>query len=325
MDQTRISRRFVLGAVPVVAGAGLVAAGDLSAPALAKAPLTGRQVAGVYRTKVAGFEVTAISDGYITLKSELLSGPPKAELDALLTSGFLDPDKVTAGITTYVLNDGARTILVDAGAASAFGPTAGKLQSNLSAAGISPDAIDAVLITHMHPDHTAGLISNGKAVFPNAELIVSDKDAAFWTNTANAASAPEMMKTWFDLNATVAKAYPKLIRHDGKTEVSKGITAMALPGHTPGHCGYIVGTDNDRLVLLGDTVFMPQVFFARPETAIVFDFDKDEAVKTRKSALDMLATDKVLFAASHLPFPTFGRVARSGTAYAWVQDAWRYE
>lgn len=325
-DKTSISRRGLLSTA-TFAVAGLAAASSLAIPqpARARAPLASRQIAGVYRTRAGGFEITAVLDGFIDLNSSVFSGAPQAEIDAAILAGFVDPAKLRLGITTYILNDGERTILVDAGAAGFFGAGAGRILANLEAAGIKPEAVDVVLLTHMHLDHTGGLLTGGKAVFPNAEVVVSEADVAFWADTANAATAPEIAKPAFAYNASVVKAYPKFTRHKGTGEVVKGISALALPGHTVGHSGYIIGTGNDRLVIAGDTVFLPSVSFPRPETRIMFDSDADAALKTRKMLLDMLATDRLLMAATHLPFPTFGRVARAGTGYAFVADEWRHE
>lgn len=87
---------------------------------------------------------------------------------------------VETSVNAYLVKTGDKLILVDAGAAGNFGPTAGQLTKSLAKAGYSPDQIDAVLITHVHVDHVSGLMDGDKLVFPNAAIYISKPEAEFW-------------------------------------------------------------------------------------------------------------------------------------------------
>ena len=103
------------------------------------------------------------------------------------------------------------------------------------------------------------------------------------------------------------------------------MTCHHLPGHTPGHSGWLLASGADTLLIWGDVVHLPGIQFALPEAGLAFDTDSDEARRSRRRALDMAATDKLLVAGMHLDFPTFGHVVKAGTGYAFVPSVWRPE
>ena len=158
------------------------------------------QVPGYYRMALGELEVTALYDGYVDLDAKLLLGASKAEVQRLLASKFLAGEKVQTAVNAYLINAGGKLILVDAGAAKAFGPTLGFIGEQIRAAGYSPDKVDVVLLTHLHADHVAGLLdAAGQPLFPNAEIRVAQTEADFWLSEANAAKAPEGFKPFFEI------------------------------------------------------------------------------------------------------------------------------
>jgi len=108
---------------------------------------------------------------------------------------------------------------------------------------------------------------------------------------------------------------------DGK-EVVAGVTAMAAPGHTPGHTMYRINSDNQSLLIWGDIVHCASLQFPHPDWAIAFDTDQDLAIATRAKVFDMTSTDKLTVAGAHLPFPGIGHVVKSSTGYGYVPLFW---
>lgn len=279
------------------------------------------QVPGYYRMALGELEVTALYDGYVDLDAKLLLGASKAEVQRLLASKFLAGEKVQTAVNAYLINAGGKLILVDAGAAKAFGPTLGFIGEQIRAAGYSPDKVDVVLLTHLHADHVAGLLdAAGQPLFPNAEIRVAQTEADFWLSEANAAKAPEGFKPFFEIARKSVAPYQAAGRFkpfSGEVDLG-GVKAVASNGHTPGHTSYLVESAGQRLLILGDAVHSHAVQFARPEVAIEFDSDKKAAVAARKKLFAWAAKDKLLVSGMHLPFPGIGHVRTDGKGYAWV-------
>lgn len=293
-----------------------------AAPALAEAPAVRTQVPGFYRLAVGEVEVTALYDGFIDLDTKILSNASPAEVQRLLTRMFLGGQKVQTAVNAFLVNAGGKLILVDTGAAKAFGPTLGFIGDNLKAAGYSPEQVDVVLLTHLHADHAAGLLgADGKPLFPNAEVRVAQADNDFWLSEEIAAKAPDGFKPFFKLAREAAAPYQAAGRwkpFSGEVELASGIKAVDAHGHTPGHTAYMIESKGQRLLIVGDAVHSHAVQFARPEVAIEFDSDKKQAVAARKRLFARAAKEKLALAGMHLPFPGLGHVRADGKGYAWV-------
>src|SRR5258707_3030589 len=145
---------------------GLAALGGMlfpAFPAIAKSPFAGGQAAGVYRLKVGGFEVTILNDGSLPIETKLFTGSPEGAAK-LLEGRFLSKDATSTAVNEWLVNTGDKLILVDTGTSNLFGPGLGRMAKNLAAAGVDPAAVDMVILTHLHPDHAAGLLTTGKKI-----------------------------------------------------------------------------------------------------------------------------------------------------------------
>jgi glyoxylase-like metal-dependent hydrolase (beta-lactamase superfamily II) len=284
-------------------------------------------VIGVQRRAVGDITVTALLDGYLELHpDQLLSGVDAAAIPALLDRAFIEGDAVATAVNAYVVEAGDRTILVDGGAADAFGPTAGKLLEALNASGVAPSAIDTVVCTHLHPDHIGAFTTaDGEPRFADAELIVHEADRAFWSDDSNFAGADEMTRNFAAAAQAALAAYADRTRTitDG-AEVAPGVMARHLPGHTPGHTGLVLDSGGEALLLWADIVHIGPVQFARPQATIAFDVDPAQAAATRTALFDEVAADRLMVAGSHVSFPSFGRLVRRGDGYAFEPARWPY-
>lgn len=315
MSLSSLARAAFVGAALVLAAA---------VPALAETPAQkGDQVGGWHRFKLGGFEVTALYDGYIDLPQKVLLNISAKTTEALLKRMFVDYGKgIQTAVNAYLVHTGSKLVLVDAGTAKAFGPTLGFIPDNLRAAGYDPAQVDAVLLTHLHPDHAAGLLTaEGKAVFPNADIWVAKAEADFWLDKAIAAKMPEANRVFFKMARDAVapyKAAGKFHVINGQVGLPAGIAAVDTSGHTPGHTSFLLTSQGQSLLVLGDVVHNHAVQFAHPEVAFEYDSDKTQAVKTRKKVFADAAKQKLWVAGAHLPFPGIGHVRAEGKAFAWV-------
>ncbi len=305
------------------AGALALATAGFVPVASAEVPQLKTQVPGYYRHMVGGFELTALYDGQIELDAKLLKNTPPQDVQNLLAYAFRKSPMATA-VNAYLVNTGRQLVLIDTGAGTAFGPGLGQVLANLKAAGYQPDQVDAVLLTHLHGDHVAGLLdAEGRPAFPKATVHYAKKDADFWLNPEIAAKAPEEARGLFKIAQDSLAPYIAAGRiktfEGADVEVLPGIRAVATPGHTPGHTSFLLESAGARLLVWGDIVHNAYVQFSRPQTTIEFDTDQKQAAATRKRMLEMTAKDRLLVTGMHLPFPGIGHVRSEGRgSYSWV-------
>lgn len=281
------------------------------------------QAPGFYRMALGEFEVTALYDGWIGLSPGLLKGASEADVQALLARMFqATTEGVQTAVNGYLIHTGANLVLIDAGAAACFGPTLGNIQDNILAAGYAPEDIDTVLLTHLHPDHSCGLVNkDGSAAFPNARVRVSKAEAGFWLNKEVAAKMPEDSQPFFRMARESVAPYTASGRfetYDIGDALLPGLEVVSSPGHTPGHVSYLFASGDQSLIVWGDIVHSHAVQFPQPEVSIEFDIDAPQAIATRKQLLADAALDKLWVAGAHLPFPGIGHVRAETSGYAWV-------
>ena len=281
-----------------------------------------QQAYGINRRRIGDVVVTLINDGFEDFSFDILSDNITSdEAKALLEAADLPPiPRMTLNV--YVVQDGHRTILIDGGDASGH-RTGGRLQYALSAANIDASQIDTILLTHAHPDHAGGLAGyNATPLFPNAELVVHPEELRFWRDDANFRNASEDMTGMRGLALNTFAAYQAVTRTADSGEVLPGITIQPLPGHTPGHSGYLIASGNESLLIWGDIVHWPDIQIPRPEVSLAFDINPRQAVETRMRLLDRVATDNLLIGGMHLNFPGFIRIHRDGNTYAIHEERW---
>jgi glyoxylase-like metal-dependent hydrolase (beta-lactamase superfamily II) len=314
-----------LAITPFCAGPTPSQAQQVSGPApasvVSRAAAAKTQLPGVYRLRLGDFQISSLSDGTVPQDlDKLLTGTTTDEVHGLLDRSFLKTP-VEASINAFLIDTGSRLVLVDTGAGQFFGPGfGGKLVSSLAAAGYQPQQIDDILITHVHTDHSGGLVEGERLVFPNATIHVGRPDIDFFLNRANAAASGYDSK-YFDEAAKTLGPYlraGKVKAFTGRTQIMPGVTAIPTPGHTPGHSFYLIESRGQQLELIGDIVHVASVQLPEPRITIVYDVDAAAAAAQRAKQFATLSSDRRLVAAAHLPFPGIGHIRAETTGYSWV-------
>ncbi|MFC4277780.1 MBL fold metallo-hydrolase [Achromobacter aloeverae] len=285
-----------------------------------------QQAPGYQRLAVGRYEVTALFDGYTDLSSGLLQGLPPEKVRELLARQAIHGEKMPASFNVFLVNTGRHLVMIDGGAGHCMPDTAGQLITNIIAAGYRPEQIDTVLLTHLHLDHVCGLTdAAGKALFPNATVHATRKEADFWLNPDNQAQAPEGAKKHFDAAREALAPYRAAGRFQTfsppQAPIPEVETSYAT-GHTPGSAIYRFASDGAAISFIGDLIHSAGVQFDHPYVSVRFDVDAQEAVQARRQAFTTLARAGEWLAAAHLPFPGIGHVTQHGERFTWVPVAY---
>ena len=270
--------------------------------------------------KIGDIEVTALSDGVLAAPLDVVLDLDRAEAERLAGTKPGEPKSIA--VNAFLLELGGRWALVDTGSGNTMGPTLGKLPDSLRACGVAPEEIATIFLTHLHPDHSNGLVDDGgRAVYPNAELILHEREAQFWLDRDEATGASERIRRNIAKAAVTTTPYRSRMRTVRDGEVAPGVSAMLLAGHTPGHTGWLIASGRSSLLIWGDLVHLASIQVPRPDIGLVYDVDPQAACATRRRMFDRIAADRLAVAGAHLDFPGFGTIVREGTGFAFEAEA----
>src|SRR5712672_915169 len=272
------------------------------APKAGTEPLNGN---GFYRFKIGDFQATVISDGYgqIPVGPILAINASEAELAPVLKANFMQP-VIQITNNMLVVDTGRDRILVDTGFGEKLGPSFGSFpgsEANLRRAGITPESIDLVVISHGHLDHIGGLVTkSGALAFPKAQFVFVDTEWNYWTGSryeseVNTSPMPDSFK-----KATIAAARENLppvadrcrfVKQGG--EITGGVYYVAAAGHSPSHASILFASGKEQFLHMGDIAHNPVTSLQHPDWTPVFDYEPAQAINSRKAFLDRVATDGV--------------------------------
>ena len=284
-----------------------------------------------YAVRVGEIDVMIISDGVLPLPTAMLAhNADPAVRSAWLDHMFLPPDAFDWPLNVVVVRSGGQTILIDAGLGSDPDlqlPRAGQLIMRLEAAGIDLASVTDVVLTHMHMDHIGGLLVDGvkDRLRPDLRIHVAAAEVKFWESPDF--SHTSMPPGFPDALRSTAKRFLKAYRSHlrpfvEQNEVAPGVVVHRTGGHTPGHSVVRLASGGDRLTFAGDAVFT--VGFDHPDWQNGFEHDPEEAARVRVRLLREIAANNELLVATHMPFPSVGRVAVDGDVFRWVPAFWDY-
>ncbi len=314
-------RRILAGATGLALAPTLA---GVTRPAAGAAPMMGVAQPTHYRYPLGGFEVIHLWDGLVELDGpHPIFGQDQAaeDVQALAVANFLPATRMQISFMPVLVNTGQELVLFDTGNDPNSRPTAGKLRDTIKSAGYSLEQIDRVVITHCHPDHIGGLMTDGQPTFPNAQYAMGQAEYDFWSPVEKAEGPTARVGSLVQSNVVPLAEGMTFLQPDD--EVVAGIRAVDAFGHTPGHMAFHIESEGKRLLLMADTTNHYVVSLQRPDWHVRFDMDKDKAAATRKRILDMAAADGIPITGYHMPFPSVGFVEKTERSYRWVQPSYQ--
>ena len=325
---TLLTRRAVLAGAAATTALSPLAA---SPPAQAAAPLAGKQAPGWYRYKVGSIEITAVTDGARSnpLTDTFIRNVKKDDVNKVLEANHMEKDKITVPYTPIVVNTGSKLVVINSGLGPALYEQSkgvvGQFHTNLAAAGIDRNAVDAVIISHFHGDHINGVLTaDNKPAFPNAEILVPAGEWKFWNDDGEMSKATGnaiVEGNFKNVKRVFGALGNKVTQYEVGKEIAPGITSVATHGHTPGHVSHVVSSGNAKVMVQADVTNVP-LFVQNPGWFIQFDMDGAAAEATRRKFYDMLVAEKMMVQGFHYPFPSVGYVEKAGSGYRVVPVPW---
>ena len=269
---------------------------------------------------IGEFRISTILDGThirTPLNPPFAMDKSDAELAAIGAVNRLPHDRFENGYTPTVIDTGTERVLVDVGfGAAGRDQGAGALRARLADVGYGPEDITIVALTHVHPDHILGLMEGDTLAFPNARHMIGRREFDEWSRGDLIPEGRAKNREMF-LNIVAPLAERFTFLNDGDA-AAPGVTAEAAFGHSVGHMMYRVESGGRQVLVWGDVCNHYVFSMQHPESPVGFDDDKEATITTRRRVLDMAATDDLLIAGHHMPFPSVGYVERMGDAFRWV-------
>jgi glyoxylase-like metal-dependent hydrolase (beta-lactamase superfamily II) len=279
-----------------------------------------------YQFNIGRFDCLSVSDGTYDYNPLHIFPRDMTEdqVKEFLSDYNLQTDKLVSPYTFLFVDTGEHKILTDMGAGK-LGPDTGKLLGNLKEAGVRPEDIDIVFITHAHPDHIGGTLDDeDNPNYPNARYFMSKDEWDFWFSEEAFEKVREHLSQIVPVDVFMkvargqlgpVKDRIKLITEE--SEIIPGIRVHFTPGHTPGHMVVSFSSEGEELFNVGDAILFP-FLIERPDLRPVVDIMPDLADASKRRLCDLITEKNAWVLAQHFsPFPSLGHIIKKGEGWQW--------
>jgi glyoxylase-like metal-dependent hydrolase (beta-lactamase superfamily II) len=183
--------------------------------------------------------------------------------------------------------------------------------------GLLPDAIDTVVMSHLHFDHSGGTTRKTatgavEPVFRNARHVVQARE---WED----ATHPHERNQASYLAENILPLEPLLQKVQGEAEVAPGVFVLPTPGHTAGHQSVLIGRPGEpRVLFLGDVV--PTAVHVRLPYVMAYDLEPARTLETKRALFARAVAEKWIVVWGHDLEHVAGRLAFDGDGQAVVAE-----
>jgi glyoxylase-like metal-dependent hydrolase (beta-lactamase superfamily II) len=284
--------------------------------------------------QIGDIEVLALIDGDQDLGSPIAEAYPDIPVEHLVADRDLDPGVYGSDgshrlrVRAWLVRHPAGVLLVDTGIGRSGAPgvewfgVPGTLLDGLGETGTPPDAIDTVLLTHVHDDHIGGtVIFDDEQVpapaFPNARYVLQAADREWQRELARADEEDRVIESLLLRPLEDAGVLDVI---EGDHPLSDGLEAHLAPGHTPGHQVVRIRSGDRRAIISADA-FNHRLQVGHPDWPSGSDDAPADAAETRRALLaEALAHPGTTLAPSHFS-DSFGHIHSGADGSAsWVES-----
>lgn len=235
---------------------------------------------------------------------------------------------LTLSIHSWLVQVGGKTLLIDTASGNhkerPLNPVFHQLDTpyleRLKAAGVRPEDIDLVLITHLHVDHVGWNTrleeERWAPTFPNARYLFSRAEYDFYGNPANVQDPSAGV--FEDSVQPIVDAGLAQWFEDDIHGLLPGLAVHKTKGHSHDHLSFSLQSRGQYGLFSGDVMHHP-IQIARPQWNSVFCEFQDDARQSRRWALDYAVDHQALFFSSHFADTSVGVIARSGEQFQWLR------
>jgi glyoxylase-like metal-dependent hydrolase (beta-lactamase superfamily II) len=286
------------------------------------APAPAVQSDAVKTFRIGDLTAMALRDGTVDVPNDnkvFGVGQTPEEVAAVLSAAGAPTDALHLSVQPLLVKTADRVLLFDTGAGANFGPGAGKLLASMADAGVDPQSVTDIFISHVHGDHIGGLVdAAGALVFPAASIHISAPESTF-LNGLTADTAKNVGLAGYDALMSAIKS--KIVTFAPGAEIIPSVVkAVEIKGHTPGHSGYMIISGESSLLYVGDSVHHYVVSVQEPEWHNGFDGDPVEAAASRGALLAQSSTSGQRLYAVHFPFPGIGKIQQRDDGFVWIPE-----
>src|SRR5579883_378785 len=264
--------------------------------------------------RIGSVTIIPLSDGAGSVGPERFFNPPHPEGWGGYSARLDEHGNFPLNFGCFLLREGETLTLVDTGlGAGPQRPNAGRLLDELGKAGVTPEQIERVILTHLHFDHIGwNTVERDGArvpVFVNARHVVQQCE---WDALPRLIEASSVVK--HAMEPVAAAGLLELV--DGDVALTSAISTLLAPGHTPGHQAVLVRSGGEGALIIGDLAHW-EAQLEHTDWHPGADMDPEQAARSRAAVFDRIEREGLTMGAGHFPYPSLGTIVRVEGRRCW--------